>query len=174
MKKYNKDDVVEFLKESNEIECVTSRLALRDSLKAWDYAIENYKLSVPEYVFKIHKHLMKTMNPDIAGSLRDCDVYIGRKRKVFISHCLLYEEVQAWLKMSSYYFTNSAKTGKPVSENKIKDLHVMFEYIHPFEDGNGRTGRILYNVQRCRAGLPIHIIHAGDEQIEYYKWFKDK
>ena len=53
-----------------------------------------------------------------------------------------------------------------------KDTHIMFENIHPFEDSNGRTGRILYNIHRLNLGLPIHIIHEGDEQMEYYKWFQ--
>lgn len=65
---------------------------------------------------------------------------------------------------------------------KVKDVHLSeeelskleFEKIHPFEDGNGRVGRMLYNINRLNAGLDLHIIHEGKEQIEYYKWFNKK
>ena len=54
---------------------------------------------------------------------------------------------------------------------RIALAHAQFETIHPFLDGNGRIGRILYNVHRLSMGLPLHIIHVGEEQQEYYKWF---
>ena len=56
----------------------------------------------------------------------------------------------------------------------IKDWHIQFEHIHPFEDGNGRVGRILMNLQLLNEGLPILVIHQGEEQKRYYKWFKNK
>ena len=59
------------------------------------------------------------------------------------------------------------------SQSLIKRWHIQFEHIHPFEDGNGRTGRILMNLQLRKRGLPIMVIHEGKEQSEYYKWFKE-
>ena len=59
-----------------------------------------------------------------------------------------------------------------LSMNLIKRWHIQFEHIHPFEDGNGRVGRILMNFQLVKKGLPILVIHEGKEQREYYKWFK--
>jgi Fic family protein len=48
--------------------------------------------------------------------------------------------------------------------------HVLFEAIHPFNDGNGRTGRIILNYLLISAGYPP-VILKGDEENKkkYYK-----
>jgi len=51
-----------------------------------------------------------------------------------------------------------------------KSMHIQFEKIHPFIDGNGRIGRILMNWHRLKLGLPIKII-IETEKYNYYKWF---
>ena len=54
---------------------------------------------------------------------------------------------------------------------EIIKSHIVFEQMHPFADGNGRTGRILMNIQMLNQEYPLLIIHEGKEQQEYYKWF---
>lgn len=46
--------------------------------------------------------------------------------------------------------------------------HAWFVYIHPFSDGNGRTGRALMNLILIRAGYPIVVIRNKD-RIRYYE-----
>lgn len=52
----------------------------------------------------------------------------------------------------------------------IAEFHLLFEGIHPFIDGNGRTGRLILNLELIKAGLlPINI-KFSDRQ-KYYECF---
>lgn len=54
---------------------------------------------------------------------------------------------------------------------KIARFHLEFETIHPFNDGNGRLGRVLINYQLLRLGFPRIIIRQKDRKT-YYKAFE--
>ena len=49
---------------------------------------------------------------------------------------------------------------------KIAKFHMDFEHIHPFADGNGRTGRLIMIAQAIKANVKIHII-TKDERNKY-------
>lgn len=51
-------------------------------------------------------------------------------------------------------------------------FHLRFESIHPFIDGNGRTGRLLMNLQLIKAGLPAINIKFSDRK-RYYDAFDE-
>lgn len=155
------DNEIEFLRESNAIEREYSDEALEDSKEAWEYAkrfitgLEDIDIHM---IKTLHNILLKRLDPRIAGNIRTINVSIGGR--LGINPKEIIEELK------------SLCTIYPTNEELIKRWHIKFERIHPFEDGNGRTGRILMNMQRLNSGLPLLIIHEGKEQFEYYKWFK--
>lgn len=55
------------------------------------------------------------------------------------------------------YRLENAATDKEKLE-RILDAHIQFERIHPFSDGNGRTGRVIMNYSLLQEGFPPLII----------------
>lgn len=54
----------------------------------------------------------------------------------------------------------STVTDHPVA--RLADLHAGFERIHPFRDGNGRTGRLVMNLMLVRLGYPPAVVYKRD------------
>lgn len=62
------------------------------------------------------------------------------------------------------------KAGKHIIE-AVAEFHLRFEGIHPFIDGNGRTGRLILNLELVKAGmLPVNIKFS--DRRRYYDCFE--
>src|SRR5437588_819360 len=66
---------------------------------------------------------------------------------------LMFELLEWW--------SEKATELSPVLSSAI--LHYRFEAMHPFADGNGRTGRALGLWELCRRGFDTHHIFSVDE-----------
>ncbi|MCH7792628.1 MAG: Fic family protein [Planctomycetes bacterium] len=56
-----------------------------------------------------------------------------------------------------------------VKREALWGLHCEYENIHPWRDGNGRSGRLLMVNHAMLVGLEPWTIHFGDEQQAYYR-----
>jgi Fic family protein len=151
------DREFEFVKQSNYIEAEYGTKTLSDAIHAWDYVRNRPKFDL-HLILHCHHILMVDIDSSIAGKIRDQSVTIGGGLKPFISTQLIIDDI-IFLCMR----INDGKVGP-------KEAHIQFEYIHPFVDGNGRVGRMLYNAHRLQIGEPIHIIQES-EKGAYYEWF---
>lgn len=156
----NQKKVEDFLRESNAIEGVFGDEALEDALAAWRYAIGQDTLT-KAVVLETHRLLMKRQDLEdkYKGVFRDIDVYIGRNKAV--NPAIVSIMVGDWC----------ARTNKK-GKLDAKWLHVLYERIHPFVDGNGRTGRIFLNWTRIKRNKDGILVIKNAEKGEYYKWFR--
>ena len=156
---YTVEAIRSFIRNSNLIENVYGEEHVDRSLEAWAL-IENKKtLSVMD-ILEVHESIMRNLNPEIAGKIREYPVYVGG-REGYPPYAL-QNELLRWCK-----HTVSVNT-----EQEIKESHIWFEFIHPFGDGNGRTGRLLMLWQRFKANLALAEVRYVDRN-NYYKWFLD-
>jgi Fic family protein len=110
----------------------------------------------------LHQLIVKDTEQKIAGSYRKSNVAILGSSHKPVEGYKVQEEMDNFIKWCS----------KEV--NKLHPivfaarLHHKFVHIHPFEDGNGRTGRLLMNLFLMRSGFPISIIKKSD-RAKYYR-----
>ncbi len=163
---------IEFLKESNAIEGEYDFQALECAKEAWEFLLMHNELTLA-LVCGVHKLLMRnrdTLRQEEKGALRAIPVYISRKEA--LNPLLVKEQLEQWILNVNDLLTNGAKETDIFKERTVKEQHIAYEKIHPFVDGNGRTGRMFMNWTRLKLKLPLLIVHTGEEQQEYYTWFK--
>jgi Fic family protein len=95
------------------------------------------------------------MDQGEAGRYRTIRVKVGSYAPPAPEHVsgLMFEFLEWW--------NNDAKALSPVLSSAI--VHYRFEAIHPFADGNGRTGRALSLWELYRRGFDSHHIFSVDE-----------
>lgn len=157
---------LEFLKESNAIEGVYDASSLEQAIIAWQYLKDEDKIT-PAVILKTHKLLMlhQPLLPNEIGYFRKVPVWVGGRQGLYYAN--IAPAIHEWCKDVATSITVPGKDGE-----NIKFDHIQYERIHPFVDGNGRTGRMFLNWERIQANLPVLVIHTGQEQKKYYQWFK--
>lgn len=158
-------DIQYAIKHSNLIEGIDDREQDVQSLIAWEWLVTQDVLS-HHTVCKLQK-LITLKQSNLVGAQR------GYYRDMTATNVQVggyvapkYQEVEGlmakWLE------------DEPLGDPKLS--HIAFETIHPFVDGNGRTGRMLYYwrlMRRNEYGMlpPAKIIKLEDRQA-YYDWFR--
>ena len=150
---------IAFLRESNAIEAVYDDDSLDQAIYAWEYLKSQKELSIG-VVLKTHKILMlhQPLRPNEKGYFRTVPVWIANREG--LDHRYIRERMEVWTLNAWLHSKN------------WKRHHIEFEKIHPFVDGNGRTGRMLMNWERRKAGLQILVIKES-QRWQYYEWFRD-
>ena len=104
-----------------------------------------------EVILSLHKMLISNIRDDVAGRFRKDNEFVRVANHIAPNPKEIEERLTKML--SEYNSTSHENIIK-----RIARLHLTFEYIHPFVDGNGRIGRVLNNYLLIREGfVPINI-----------------
>lgn len=109
----------------------------------------------------IHRLVLKGINDTYAGSYRDQQVFISGAEHTPPEPMMIKEKMEDFIK---WYETDANKL-HPIERAAM--VHVIFVGIHPFIDGNGRTSRLLLNLELMKNGYPPIVIKA-ENRIRYY------
>src|SRR3989338_7772357 len=118
-----------------------------------------------DVILSLHKMLMSNIRDEIAGRFRKEDEYV----RVGSHIAPAPKEINGSLeKMFAEYNATSHEN----IVKRIARLHLAFEYLHPFMDGNGRIGRVINNYLLIRGGfVPINIKFI--DRKKYYSAFRE-
>jgi Fic family protein len=111
------------------------------------------------YVLRLHTTVMHDFNAKLPGRYRTGYVNLTNTEISVPSAQMVPVKMQSLLKEINRYGDDPL--------GKISRDHFAFESIHPFFDGNGRTGRLLMATQLLSQGFPPAVIHIED-QMKYY------
>ena len=118
-----------------------------------------------EVMLILHKMLISNIRDDVAGRFRDGNEYVRVGSHIAPPPREVVERLQRML--TEYNAGNHESITK-----RLARLHLTFENIHPFVDGNGRIGRAINNYLLIREGfVPINIKFI--DRKNYYEAFKE-
>lgn len=148
----------EHIRHSNLIEGVTNPDEIDVSMNAWEYLLKRDFLT-ETVVLKVHDIIMHWhLHESRRGVWRKSGVMVGgRVCPHYIEIPILMHE---WLESMRTYWENISP----------RDMHVAYEHVHPFVDGNGRTGRMFMWFHEMLLGQEPTLIKYAEREA-YYEWF---
>ena len=135
-----------------------------DHFDAFEYVMQNTQHVLDEVLLKeINKrvtlHTLSYRSPDaIPGEYTTTDMAAGDT--VFGDHEQLIAKVPKLLESTERAIASASVHPMILAAR----FHGFYEYLHPFRDGNGRTGRLLSNYILLRLGHPLLIIPSEARQ----------
>ena len=109
----------------------------------------------------IHQLILKKIDDQNAGIYRNTNIIIAGAEHTppdFIHVLSDMENLIRW-------YQNEAQELHPVE--KAGRVHADFVKFYPFVDGNGRTARLLMNLELMKAGFPAAVLPV-EKRLEYY------
>lgn len=114
-----------------------------------------YRLSA-QLILDYHQIILKGINEEWSGRYRNQQVLISGAKHIPVNPQRVYDEMNAFITKAEELVTLH-----PVERAAL--IHADLVRIHPFVDGNGRTARLIMNLELMKAGYPIVIIEVTDK-----------
>lgn len=109
----------------------------------------------------LHRLVLKGIHDDHAGVYRNQQVFISGAVHTPPPPIKILEKMKELMD----WYEGEAQSLHPIIRGAM--LHVIFVGIHPFIDGNGRTSRLLLNLELMKSGYPPVIIRV-ENRLAYY------
>lgn len=130
--------------------------------KALEYMFENLKEKE-----LLNDNFIKELNKIINKDIKEIEEY--RKIQVFIRGAEYIPPAPEKIQNLMFYFIDNYNNfSNDDIFFKIAKFHIDFEKIHPFEDGNGRTGRLLINYELLQNNIPPIVI-SKEDKTKYFE-----
>ncbi len=110
----------------------------------------------------IHQLILKNIDDSNAGVYRKINVVISGADHTPPDALHVASEMQTFIN----WYKNEAGNLHPVE--RAARVHADFVKIHPFVDGNGRTSRLLMNLELMKDGFPPVVLPV-EKRLEYYE-----
>ncbi|MCX6749134.1 MAG: Fic family protein [Candidatus Pacearchaeota archaeon] len=120
-------------------------------------------------LLKLHELCFKDSKP-FAGKFRNVNVVVKNSAGQILHAGVPREELDDYLDDFIKWHNENKNKFKPLVLAAI--LHNQFEHIHPFQDGNGRVGRLLLNFILLKNNYPPINIMLED-RVEYYRTLQE-
>ena len=146
------DDIVETV---NHFRCI-------------DLAIEGANTKLSESFIKQLHYILKTGTTDAKKSWFKVGDYKMIENEVGGSETVKPEDVAAEMKALLADYNSKSK----ITFDDILDFHVRFESIHPFQDGNGRVGRLIM-FKECLKHNIVPFIITEELKMFYNRGIKE-
>ena len=159
-----------YIFETNTIGAETGNLNVDDVIETANHfrlvslIIDNAKSVLNEEFFKQLHLILKNGTSDSRKDLFAVGDYKKLPNEVGGMNTALPEEVSDNMKE----LLNKYNAKEEISIEDILDFHVKFEKIHPFQDGNGRVGRLIM-FKECLKYNIVPFIIEDDLKMFYYR-----
>jgi Fic family protein len=139
----------------------------------------NIKIITSDLIKNFHQMISKGLGDHIdaiPGRLRMDNRHVGSYRPPDYKNVPgLLDKLCNWVR-KEFHFDHNKEQSFATSVVQAIVTHVYIEWIHPFGDGNGRTGRLIEFYILLRAGLPSIVSHIlsnfyNQTRPEYYRQF---
>lgn len=138
--KVTREDIESIIKKRKKPKTMLDKEII-NSFDALNFAFSDKMRWNTASIKKIHKLLFKGIDDDIAGKYKKVDNIVGQGGTASVT--APKEKVKKEMTRLMKWFNKNKRTIYPPI--LALEFHWRFERIHPFQDGNGRAGRILLN-----------------------------
>lgn len=136
--------------------------------QCFDFLIDSALDTLDErWIKNVHK-ILKSGTSDSRLEWFNVGEYKSQRNMVGDTPTTLPENVQEEMAKLLFEYNRIDK----VSLENILDFHVKFERIHPFQDGNGRVGRLII-FKECLKNNIVPFIIEDDLKMFYYRGLKE-